>query len=255
MGLTKLIVKKVMKAPKIGSFDRFLFIGPHPDDIEIGAGATAAALVQAKKQVTFLIVTDGRYGTDNCRELEGDDLARKRQEEAVASARVLGVSDVRFAALSDGGFYTKGELLEAIAKVVSDVKPQILFAPDPNVTSEGHLDHLNVGNAVRNLAVFSGNPGIMESYGAEESPVEAVAYYMTARPNRFIKTTGFLEKQLSALFECHLSQYPKGCAAADSLKLYLKLKAREYGLRYLGTAEGFRVLKTEAMHCVPETEY
>ena len=88
MGLTKLIVKKVMKAPKIGSFDRFLFIGPHPDDIEIGAGATAAALVQAKKQVTFLIVTDGRYGTDNCREFEGDDLVRKRQEEAEGGGNV-----------------------------------------------------------------------------------------------------------------------------------------------------------------------
>ena len=255
MGLTKLIVKNVMKAPKIGDFERFLFIGPHPDDIEIGAGATAASLAAAGKQVVFLIVTDGRYGTDNCRDLTGDALAKRRQEEAAASAKVLGVSDVRFGGLTDGGFYTQGELREVIAKVIADVKPQVLFAPDPNVTSEGHPDHLNVGNAVRALAVLSGNPGIMETHGAQESPVAAVAYYMTAKPNRFHKTTGFLDRQLSAVFGCHLSQYPEGCAAADQLKLYLKLRAHEYGLRYLGTAEGFRVLATGAMHCVPETEY
>ena len=104
MSLTKQIVQKVMKAPQIGGFRRYLFIGPHPDDIEIGAGATAAALTKAGKEVCFLICTDGRYGTDNCRELTGDDLAAKRKEEAIASAALLGVRDVRFGELSDGGF-------------------------------------------------------------------------------------------------------------------------------------------------------
>ena len=104
MGLTKLIVKNVMKTPDLLSFQRYLFIGPHPDDIEIGAGATAAALVKAGKEVCFLICTDGRYGTDNCRDYTEDALAKVRQEEAVSSAAALGVTDVRFGLLSDGGF-------------------------------------------------------------------------------------------------------------------------------------------------------
>ena len=255
MSLTKLIVNRVMKAPKIGAYTRYLFVGPHPDDIEIGAGATAAALIKAGKEVCFLICTDGRFGTDNCRELTGDDLAEKRKEEAIASAAMLGVKDVRFGELSDGGFYTQGELLEVIAGVIGDFQPDIVFAPDPNVTSEGHPDHLNVGNAVRTLTVFSANPGIMETYGAKEADIKAAAFYMTGKPNRFVKTTGLLDLQLKAIFDCHLSQYPEGCSAADSLKLYLKLRAHEYGLRYPGTAEGFRVIAVGGMHCLPETAY
>ena len=34
MGLTKLALKIAAPAPKIESFSRYLFIGPHPDDIE-----------------------------------------------------------------------------------------------------------------------------------------------------------------------------------------------------------------------------
>ena len=51
MGLTKFVLKFAVPVPKIESFERYLFVGPHPDDIEIGAGATAAKL--AKKEKDF----------------------------------------------------------------------------------------------------------------------------------------------------------------------------------------------------------
>ena len=65
MSLTRLALAFAAPTPKIESFQRYLFIGPHPDDIEIGAGATAAKLAAAGKDVCFLICTDGRYG-DGC---------------------------------------------------------------------------------------------------------------------------------------------------------------------------------------------
>ena len=34
-------------------------MGPQPDDIEVGAGATVAKLTAAGKRVTFLVLTDG----------------------------------------------------------------------------------------------------------------------------------------------------------------------------------------------------
>ena len=64
MSITRAVLRFAAPLPKIERFDRFLFLGPHPDDIEIGAGATAAKLAAAGKQVTFLICTDGRYGLD-----------------------------------------------------------------------------------------------------------------------------------------------------------------------------------------------
>ncbi|MBQ9863559.1 MAG: PIG-L family deacetylase, partial [Lachnospiraceae bacterium] len=62
MGLTSLALKIATPIPKIESFENYLFIGPHPDDIEIGAGATVSKLVKLGKKVSFLICLDGRFG-------------------------------------------------------------------------------------------------------------------------------------------------------------------------------------------------
>lgn len=224
MGITKLILKFAVPLPRIENYSRYLFIGPHPDDIEIGAGATAARLAASGKQVCFLVCTDGRFGDGNAPEgCNGQALIDLRKQEAIRSAAALGVTDVRFLGLSDGGFYSFSELEEGIARVIADFQPDIIFAPDPCVTSECHKDHLNVGNA--------------------------------AKPTRFVGTRGFVKKQLPAIFDNHISQFPKGSSDAASIRLYLNLRSIGFGLRSLkGRAEGFRVLGTTHMHCLPEAE-
>lgn len=252
MSLTRLVLKFAVPLPKVENFERYLFIGPHPDDIEIGAGATAAKMIVAGKQVCFLICTDGRFG-DAASSLKGDALAALRREEALRSAAMLGITDVRFLNLSDGGVYSQQDLLCGIAKTVSDFQPDIIFAPDPCVSSECHPDHLNVGEAARRIACCAGNEGTMRQWYAPPSPVKAIAYYMTAKPNRFVRTSGYLSRQLRAIFDCHLSQFPKGCADAATITLYLKLRSADFGLRsFKGCAEGFRVLGSTHMHCLPE---
>ena len=254
MGITKLALKFAAPFPKVQSFDRYLFVGPHPDDIEIGAGATVAALAAQGKSICFLICTDGRYGTVNLKTgMSEEELIATRKNEALRSAAALGVKDVRFLELSDGGFYDIDELQRGIAGVISDFKPDVIFAPDPAPTSECHIDHLNVGKAVRTLAVNAANPGIMKKLGAQACLLKAVAFYMTAKPNVYMKTTGFLKKQLAALFENHQSQYPQGCSDRNAIDIYLKLRARDFGFRSFHiTAEGFRMLGTTHMHCLPE---
>lgn len=254
MGITNLALRIAAPFPKVDGFERYLFVGPHPDDIEIGAGATVASLASQGKSICFLICTDGRYGTVNLpNAVSEEELIATRKEEALRSAKALGVSDVRFLELSDGGFYEQDELLKGIAKVISSFQPDIIFAPDPAPESECHSDHLNVGKAVRTLAVNAANPGIMKKLGAEQCPLKAVAFYMTAKPNVYMKTTGFLKKQLDAIFSNHLSQYPLGCADCNSIQLYLKLRAVDFGFRsFHMTAEGFRMLGATHMHCLPE---
>ena len=254
MRLTKLALRLAVPFPKVQSFERYLFVGPHPDDIEIGAGATVAALAAQGKSICFLICTDGRYGTVNMKDsVTEEELIAIRKDEAIRSAAALGVTDVRFLNLSDGGFYDFEELVKQIAGVISSFKPDVMFAPDPAPASECHIDHLNVGKAVRTLAVNADNPGIMKKLGAEACAVKAVAFYMTAKPNVYMKTTGYLKKQLAALFENHVSQYPEGCADRKAIELYLKLRARDFGFRsFKLTAEGFRMLGVTHMHCLPE---
>ena len=254
MGLTKMILKAAVPTPRIEEYRRFLFVGPHPDDIEIGAGATAAKLAAMGKDVCFLVCLDGRFGDGSAPEgVRGDALVELRKQEALASAAMLGITDVRFLDLCDGGFYEQKELVEKIARVVGEFQPEVVLTPDPDVTSECHADHRNVGAAVRQIACFAPYGGIMAGCGAKPAPVQALAYFMTAKPNRFVKTTHYLSLQLRSIFECHRSQFPEGSPDAKSIALYLKLRAMDFGLRSgKGCAEGFRVLGVTHMHCFPE---
>ncbi len=254
MGLTDLILRFALPVPHPEQCTRFLFVGPHPDDIEIGAGATAARLAAEGKAVCFLICLDGRHGTAASLDEAGQAaLVETRHREALASAAGLGVTDVRFLDLCDGGFYDPDELRPLIAAVVGDFRPDCLFAPDPCVTSECHSDHLNVGNAVRSVACNAGNPGIMHALGTEPVELKALCYYMTARPNRFVGTRKTFRTQMDTLFSCFPSQLPEGSADAAGIRTYLKLRSVDFGLRSLkGRAEGFRVLGPTHMHCLPE---
>jgi len=253
MSITRTVLSIAAPLPKLESFRRCLFIGPHPDDIEIGAGALAAKLAAAGKELCFLICTDGRYGGEHVPHLRPEELAAVRKEEALASAAALGVRDVRFLGFCDGGFYDPGELETAAAREIGSFGPDVIFAPDPNLESECHRDHLNVGRIAANLACFAPYGGIMERFGAKTAEVKAVAFYFTSRPNAFVSTTGYLPRQMEALFSCHKSQFPEGSPAAASLRQYLKLRSVEFGLRaFSRTGEAYRVLDVLRMHCVSE---
>lgn len=89
--------------------DRVLFIGAHPDDIEIGAGGTVYRLTSAGASVHFLILTHGTHRlSPGLRELseriseEASDPAarspaaydpRSRHGESIAAAACLGVPE------------------------------------------------------------------------------------------------------------------------------------------------------------------
>lgn len=254
MSLTSLAIRFAAPLPKIESYDRFLFIGPHPDDIEIGAGATAAKLAAAGKQVRFLVCIDGRFGDGAAPEgISTGELIALRKAESIASAKMIGADGVDFLGFCDGGFYNTEELTRAMAKAIGAYKPQVIFAPDPCVTSECHTDHINVGTAAGRLACFAAYPRIMEQYGAESADVQALAYYFTASPTAYVKTAGYLGQQLHAVFDCHKSQFPDGSEAGKSIALYLRLRSADMGLRcFCRGAEGFRVLGQTHMHCLPE---
>ena len=254
MGLTKQVLKFAAPVPKIEEFTRYLFIGPHPDDIEIGCGATAAKLARAGKQITFLILTDGRYGDGHSGGIRGDDLAALRRQEATRSAELLGVRDIRFLDLCDGGFYDYEDMVRGIAHIVGECDPELIFAPDPDTGRECHVDHLRTGHAASHIACMAPYPGIMERYGADRAGVKAIAFYMTARANRFVRIPSEMYRlQEEALFGCHTSQFPVDSAEARSLALYLRLRSADFGLRNLCThADGFRVLGETQMHCMSE---
>ncbi len=252
------ITKLIAPIPDVEKFDSFLFVGPHPDDIEIGAGGTVAKLAADGKKITFLIATDGRYGTDNP-SITCEDLAVMRKKEAISAAELLGVTDVRFLDYPDGGNYDVFALTQDICKVICQVKPDVVFAPDFAVISEFHIDHTNVGKACANAFVMAGAKYIAEGFGLTKTVPAAIALYYTDKPNRYVK----MAKYKNILFDAvkkHESQFPtQSQEEINTLKafgLYLKFRAFRLGFRRFSTAaEGFRVLAAIHVHCCPEVNW
>ena len=244
------ILRRFMPVPKLSEFERYLFIGPHPDDIEVACAPSIRALTQAGKQVSFLIVTDGRMGAIDPA-LFGDALVEIRKGEALASAKLLGVSDVTFLPFHDGAMYPFEDAACAIAKEIVRLKPDVVFAPDPNVISECHLDHLKVGMAAKmsmNMAPFA---SVMQSIGGSGShSVRALAFYYTDKPNAYIPVQGTFSARAEAL-SCHKSQFDE--KMIQDITLYFKLRSLRFGLRtFKGKCDGYRALSPTHMHCFPE---
>jgi LmbE family N-acetylglucosaminyl deacetylase len=256
MSLYGLLLGKIAGIPKIGSFQNYLFIGPHPDDIEIGAGATIARLVSEGKKVSCIIATDGRYGTTDPKTLNGEKLIALRQEETRAAAKTLGVNDVTFLPFSDGGLYDPRDLTKALAIQIARQKPDVVFCPDPLLHTECHADHLITGRAASSAFIMCSNALLMSDLGCDTtaSPT-ALAYYYTARPNKYFKVSGYQKKQFEALkhFKSQFKISENGRSELDMICMYLRLRSLHFGLpRFMGRAEGFRVNSMMMTHCCAE---
>ncbi len=244
------ILKRVLPLPKLTRLESYLFIGPHPDDIEVACAPTVKRLTEAGKRVRFLIVTDGRMGTDDPR-LWGDCLAALRREEAAASAKLLGVTDVAYLPFEDAGDYTADACARQIAVEIARTKPDAVFAPDPDVIAEFHADHIKTGQAVKYASCMAPFLSVMEGLGcAQAHTPKAYAFYNTDRPNSFIrigKTFAFRAKALA----CHRSQFDD--KSIDSISIYYRLRSIRLGLfRRLGLCDGYRALTPARTHCIPE---
>lgn len=256
MSLKKLILHRIIPLPAIDSCSSYVFVAPHPDDAEVGAGATMAKLAEQGKRITLVIATDGRYGAESA-DYEREALALKRREEQEASAKLLGIQEVVFLPFEDGGLYDERELVKALVKEFTRLKPQAIFCPDPMLHTECHADHLKVGRAALSAALMSGNAPIARDI-ADETPanIAMIAMYYTDEPNRYFATgKKYLELQRAAM-RLHSSQFTftedkKG--TGDMISLYNKFRALRFGVKTLkGYADGFRVLAPAHTHCCAE---
>ena len=71
----------------MSKIDRVMFIGAHPDDIELGAGGLIYQLIQSGTEVVGIDITDGELTPMGDREI--------RQRECEAASRILGLKDPR----------------------------------------------------------------------------------------------------------------------------------------------------------------
>lgn len=159
--------------PLTEDWERMLCVVAHPDDMEFGAAAAVARWTGQGKKVGYCMVTSGEAGIDG---MDPDKCRGVREQEEIASARIVGVQEVEFLGLPDGILEYGVPLRRAIAAVVR------LHRPDIVVTGNFHdswgpgsglnqADHIATGKAVLDAVRDAGNrwifPDQLEEHGVE----------------------------------------------------------------------------------------
>ncbi|MBU0997125.1 MAG: PIG-L family deacetylase [Firmicutes bacterium] len=255
------ILKMSVPIPKLMNHQTVLFVGPHPDDIEIGAGGLAAKLALSGKRVYFCIVTDGGSGTLDP-DISIERLAEIRSQETMKSASVMKVKEIFQLGFPDGGIFTSDEVASKIARVLLEVNPDLVICPDPFMPSETHPDHIKTGLAVNRAVVIANYPNmakqnhvIFDKTQLSHFRGRTIGYYYTHRVNEMIHLgEDDLKLKMDAI-ECHQSQFPK----TEDFQLilgYLDLRSKWLLAGELSAgAEGYFVLGSTHQHCFPEINF
>lgn len=250
-------LKRALPLPDLLAFERYLFVGPHPDDIEIGAGGLVALLKRQKKQVRFIVITDGSSGSQDP-QTDAQALTQIRKQECEAAAKLLGAEDIQFLAFPDCGRYEVWDVAKALAPGIVEWNPDVLFAPDPLMPSEIHPDHVRTGQAVQIAALMAAFPLIYQKQVSADLGLDSkkfrmrtLAFYYSHRANQKIH----LRKEDFALqtdaIQKHQSQFPE----PEDFQLiirYLKVRGRLFGSLGKHHKEGYFVLGENHQHCFPE---
>jgi|SRR5438309_277056 LmbE family N-acetylglucosaminyl deacetylase len=228
--------------------ERAMVVHAHPDDMEFGCGGTVAKLAAGGAEVTLVVCTAGNRGGEG--ERSEEELARVREEEQAAAARVLGIKHVVNLGYDDGSLTPSLELRKDITRQIRKYRPNLVFSANPvrNFLPiyGNHPDHLAAGEATlaavyptaRNPMAF---PELMRDEGLDKWVVDWV--YVTGavgEPDHYEDITAYIEKKVEALL-CHKSQLePEVANFVKYRDTERAKKAKELGLGDFEYAEAFR---------------
>jgi LmbE family N-acetylglucosaminyl deacetylase len=233
---------------------RILVIAAHADDIEFGAAGSIAKWVHEGAQVTYCIVTDNGAGS-NEPGVERPWLVQRRQEEQIAAAAVLGVTDVRFLGYPDGELEASLAVRKDLTRLIREVRPQRVLCQDPTTVFVGdwyinHPDHRAAGEASL-YAVFpsAGTRPIFADLldeGYEPFDVKELYIMLSMQPETFVDVTDTLDLKIKSLL-CHKTQL--GEDVADRVRERASAMGEKAGTQY---AEAYRVMRFGPPEELPE---
>ncbi|MDX6746112.1 bacillithiol biosynthesis deacetylase BshB1 [Polaribacter sp. PL03] len=218
-----------------------LAFGAHPDDVELGCGATITKEVSLGKKVGVVDLTRGELGTRGSGEL--------RIIEANNAAKIMGVSVRENLGFSDGFFTNDKEHQLEIIKMIRKYKPEVVLC---NAIDDRHIDHGKGSKLVSDACFLSGLLKIeteVEGKQQEKWRPKQVYHYIqwkNIKPDFVVDVTGFIENKAAAVL-AYSSQFydPKSNEPEtpitsknfiDSINYRAKDLGRLIGVEY---AEGF----------------
>ncbi|MDD6219587.1 MAG: PIG-L family deacetylase [Clostridia bacterium] len=237
------MVEKICEPPKLSSIKKALFIQPHPDDNQIGAGGTIAMLIDSGVEVYELTVLDDRK-TDLTYGGEGLTV---RQKEALAAQQCLGMKNAGFLGFEDRTEASAREISKKIVEVIRKIQPDAVFTVDPNLENECHEDHLKVAAAVKYSVLdstFDFYPEYIDGKPRTDTwQVKTLGFYYTDKPNTAVDISEFEEKKLEAM-KCHVSQMDAGMLTV------IKLLDQQIGFQAgYEAGEALRLISSNHLHC------
>ena len=175
----------------------------HPDDAEFIVSGTIAKWTRAGCEATFVVLTSGNVGTHD-EKYTREALARKREAEQQAAARVLGVKNVVFLGYDDCELVPSLDLRRRLVREIRKRRPEVVICGDPQAyffddRYINHPDHRAAAVAALD-AVFP--CAEMELLWPEEGPahkVHAVYVCATHTPNTWIDITGTIDAKIESL--------------------------------------------------------
>ncbi len=232
--------------PDLSKAKRALFVQPHPDDNQIGAGGTMAWLVSLGVEVYELTVTDDRYA-DPAYIGKENEVLTTRQKEALSAQALLGVKNAGFLGFADKNDNSVREISLKIMEVIRKIRPDFVLTVDPLLETECHSDHIKVGTAVKYACMDSECPFYPEfidgAMREDAWKVGGIGFYYTDKPNTLVDITEFEELKMNSV-KCHVSQAEPTLLAAIMLQQNMFAEGTEYK-----AAEPLRLLSGLQMHC------
>jgi LmbE family N-acetylglucosaminyl deacetylase len=183
---------------------RVIAFGAHPDDCDIRAGGTAALFARMGHAVKFVAVTNGDAGHQS---QGGGALAKRRRDEALESAKRLGI-EYEVLDNHDGELLPTLEVRQQVIRRIRQWQADIVLAPRPN---DYHPDHRYTGVLVQDAAYMVVVPNVApDTPPLRRNPVFLYFEDHFQRPNPFrpdvaVAIDETWEQKVSAL-DAHVSQ-------------------------------------------------
>lgn len=215
----------------------------HPDDAEFTVAGTIARWAAAGCEVTLVNLTSGNAGTHDTRYTR-ETLAKTREKEARASARVLGIRNTVFLGHDDCELVPTLELRRELVREIRRHRPEVVLCGDPQALFFehryiNHPDHRAAGQAALDAAFPCSEMELLWPEEGEPHVVRAVYVSSTPTPNTVIDITETIDVKIAALRE-HRSQLGERDYSDRIREWGMREAARMPGAaRY---AESFRVM-------------
>ena len=218
-----------------------LAIGAHPDDVELGCGATISKEISLGKKVGILDLTKGELGTRGSAEI--------RKKEALKAAEILGVYLRENLGFADGFFVNDKEHQLKIIEIIRQYQPDIVLC---NAVDDRHIDHPKGGKLISDACFLSGLRKVeteIKGVKQKEWRPKHVYHYIqwkNLEPDFVIDVSGFINKKIEAVkaygsqFYDPNSKEPSSPISSKNFLNSVEYRAQDLG-RLIGTeyAEGF----------------